>query len=205
MSYAPNKLVPEGFTPVPSLASLPIVESSESVPDAVDAVAYLVASDGELPGDVGLSREALAAAGFESEAGSSIVIARDGMPLVLVGIGAAADFSVDSARDAGAAAARATAKKGSRLAIVTSDMGLDVAALTQALTEGALLARYRYRALQAKPKDHALTQLTLVVTGADQAAVARGIAARRTGRARNRRGTRPCQHTRGFSHRNEHR
>ncbi len=91
------------------------------------------------------------------------------------------DFSVDDARDAAAAAARATAKKGTRLAIVTGDMGLDAAALTQALTEGAVLARYRYRALQAKPKDHALSHLTLVVTGADQAAAANGISAAEPG------------------------
>ena len=107
-----------------------------------------------------------------------------------MGIGAAAETSRwIHARDAAAAAARATAKKGSRLAIVTSDMGLDVAALTQALTEGALLARYRYRALQAKPKDHALSQLTIVVTerrpGRRRAGHRRG----RTGRARDRRGT----------------
>ena len=181
MSYAPNKLVPEGFTPVPSLAALPTVVGASSVPDAVDAVAYLVTSDGDLPVDAGLTRDALAAAGFEAEAGTSIVIARDGVPLVLVGIGATADVTVDGARDAAAAAARATAKKGTRLAIVTSDLGLDPAALAQALSEGAQLARYRYRALKAKPKDHPLGQLTIVVTGADEASVASGIAAAEPG------------------------
>jgi len=177
MPHAPNKLVPVDFTPVPSLAALPTVTASSSVPDAVDAVAYLVTSDGDLPGNVGLSRDALAVAGFEAEPGTSIVIARDGVPVVLVGLGTGAEVDVDGVRDAAAASARATAKKGDRLAIVTSDLGLDVAALAQALAEGAQLARYRYRALKAKPKDHPLGQLTIVVTGADEAAVAQGIAA----------------------------
>ena len=67
MSYAPNKLVPEGFTSVPSLAALPSIAGADTVPDDVDAIAYLVTSDGELPSDVELTREDLAMAGFEAE------------------------------------------------------------------------------------------------------------------------------------------
>jgi len=176
MTYAPHKLVPEGFTSVPSLAALPAVNAASEVPDAVDAVAYIVTSDGDLPPVVAASRDSLASAGFEAEAGTSIVLAGPGAPIVLVGIGAADEVTIDVARDAGAAAARATAKKGSRLAIVSGDLGLDPAALAKALSEGAQLARYRYRALKAKPKDNALGELTLVLTGADEATVASGIA-----------------------------
>jgi leucyl aminopeptidase len=177
VTHAAHKLVPEGFTPVPSLADLPSVTGAPEVPDAVDAVAYIVTSDGDLPGVVAASREELAAAGFEAEAGASIVLASAGAPVVLVGIGAAADVTIESARDAAAAAARATAKKGSRLAIVARDLGLDATSLAQALAEGAQLARYRYRALKAKPKDSALSELTLVVPGADEETLASGITA----------------------------
>ena len=176
MTYAPHKLVPEGFTPVPSLAAMARVTAQSHVPDAVDATAFIVTSDGDLPAEVGLSRDALAAAGFEAEPGSSIVLATAGAPVILVGVGAAADVTVDSLRDAAAAAARATAKKGGSLAIVAAGLPLPADAVAQSVTEGAALARYRYRALQAKPKDHALSDLTVVVPGADEATAASGIA-----------------------------
>ena len=84
MSYAPHKLVPAGFTPTPALASLTRVTAATTVPDAVDAVAFIVTSDGDLPSDVAASRDDLAAAGFKAEAGTSIVLARAGSPLVVV-------------------------------------------------------------------------------------------------------------------------
>ena len=181
MTHAPHKLVPEGFTPVPSLAALAHVTAATHVPPAVDAVAFLVTTDGDLPGDIGLDRDSLALAGFEAESGSSIVLAKAGSPVVLVGLGAAAEVTVNSVRDGAASAARATAKKGGSLAIVAAGLSLPADAVAQSVTEGATLARYRYRALQAKPKDHALSGLTVVVPGADEATIASGIAAAQPG------------------------
>lgn len=177
MTYASNKLVPEGFTPLQGLAALPEVRFATDVPEGVDAVALLVTSDGDLPKEVGSSRENLAAAGFEADAGSSLLMARDGAPLILVGVGPAADVTADVIRDAAATAARATPKKATNLAIVTNDLGPDNGVVAQALAEGAQLARYRYRSLQAEPKDRSLGALTLVVRGADEATAASGIAA----------------------------
>ena len=53
--------------------------------------------------------------------------------------------------------------------------------VAQAVAEGAQLARYRYRSLQAEPKDRSLGALTIVVRGADEAATASGIAAAEPG------------------------
>jgi len=181
MSYAPHKLVPEGFTALQSLAALPEVHAASAVPESVEYVAYLVSPDGALPDAVAASRDDLALAGFEAEAASTFVLAQGGTPVVLVGVGAADDVTVDSIRDAAAAAARGMSKKATSLAVVTEDHGLDAAVVAQAVAEGAQLARYRYRSLQAEPKDPPLGALTIVVTGADQATVASGIAAAEPG------------------------
>jgi leucyl aminopeptidase len=181
MTYAPHKLVPEGFTPLQGLAALPQVAVATAVPDSVDSVAHLVTSDGDLPDGIGASRSDLTAAGFEADAGSSFVFASGGTPVVLVGLGSSDDVTIDGIRDAAAAASRATAKKGTNLAIVTDGLGFDDAAVAQAVAEGAQLARYRYRSLQAEPKDRSLGALTIVVRGADEATTASGIAAAEPG------------------------
>ncbi|MGC4174884.1 leucyl aminopeptidase family protein [Demequina sp.] len=181
MSYAPHKLVPEGFSAVSSLHALPQVSAADAVPEDADTVAFLVTADGTWPDAIGASRESLAAAAFEAEAGSSVVLPHGDKPVVVVGLGKAEDVSADSVRDAAATAARATAKKSTHLAIVSADLGLGAGAVAQALAEGAQLARYRYRALKAESKERALGGLTLVVSGADEATVASGIAAAEPG------------------------
>ncbi|MEN0072189.1 MAG: M17 family peptidase N-terminal domain-containing protein, partial [Propionicimonas sp.] len=125
----------------------------------LDAVAVLVSSGGVLP-ELGLDADALAAAGFDASPGSSIVIAQAQHPLVLIGVGEAAEVTADSLRDAAAAASRATAKKGGRLGIQSLASDLDAAAVA-ALVEGATLARYRYRGLKAKVADVVLTRLEI--------------------------------------------
>lgn len=181
MSIAPHKLPPAEFTPVPSLAKEVAAEAVADVPDDADAVAYVVTTDGEVPQAAAVDRDALEVAGFTGEAGSSIVIPRAGAALVLAGIGDAADITADTLRDAAATAARATAKKGSHLALVVPEFGIDARTAGRALTEGAILARYRYRALKAKPKDEPLERLSLVVAGAEADAVAEGVAEGITG------------------------
>ncbi len=176
MTRSPNKLIPNDFTPVPALGNACDVSAVADFDATLDAVALLVAPGADLAEVVGLNAEALAAAGFDASPGSSLIVARDGHPLVLVGIGDSAELDADKLRDAAASAARATAKKGGRIGIEVPELGLDAAVAGQVLAEGALLARYRYAVLKAEPKEVPLELLQLKVAGADAAAVAAGIA-----------------------------
>ena len=57
------------------------------------------------------------------------------------------------------------------------ELGIDARTVGQVITEGALLARYRYSALKAETKEVPLTVLQLRVAGADAAEVPEGIGA----------------------------
>ncbi|MCA0294627.1 MAG: leucyl aminopeptidase family protein [Actinobacteria bacterium] len=175
MSRSPNKLIPADFTPVPALGNACEVAAVEDFASDLDAVALLVASGTDLTGVVGLGTDALASAGFDASPGSSLVVARDGHPIVLVGVGDT-ELTADALRDAAAAAARATAKKGGRIGIDVPAVPVDARTAGQVLTEGALLARYRYSVLKAEAKEVPLALLQLRVAGADAAELAAGAA-----------------------------
>lgn len=176
MPRSPIKLIPADFSPVPALGNACDVAAVEEFAPDLDAVALLVAVGSDVSGVVGLGVDALASAGFDAKPGSSLVIARDGHPVVLVGLGEAGELDADKLRDAAAAAARATSKKGGRIGIEVPELGIDAGTAGQVLTEGALLARYRYSVLKAEPKEVPLAQLQLKVAGADTVDVATGIA-----------------------------
>ena len=104
-----------------------------------------VASDGDVPDALGLTREALTRAGFDGSVGSTLVIPGD-IVIVAVGIGAAGTLDAAALRNAGAAFARAAGSH-SHLAVDldgTHAVPADVAA--QSLVEGVLL-----RALPLRP------------------------------------------------------
>ena len=125
MSRSPIKLIPADFTAVPALANACDVSAVDDFATDLDAVALLVATGTDLTDVVGLGTDALASAGFDASAGSSLVVAQHGHPLVLVGIGDPAELDADKLRDAAAAAARATAKKGGRIGLDVPDLGID--------------------------------------------------------------------------------
>lgn len=175
MTRSPRSLIPADFTPVPSLGNSPEVSVVGEFADDVDAVALLVATEGDLPAGIDLDRDALAAAGFDAEPGSSLVIAQAGHPLVLVGVGKAGEVDAAKLRDAAAAAARASAKKGGRIGIEAPAFEVDARSAGQVLVEGALLARYRYSVLKAEPKEVPLTLLQLKLPGLDEAEAQAGI------------------------------
>ncbi len=176
MSSSPHKLIPADFTPVPSLGNACEVSAVGDLASDLDAVALLVATGTDLTAVVGLGADALAAAGFDAAPGSSLVVAREGHPVVLVGIGNADELDADKLRDAAAAAARATAKKGGRIGIDVPSVGVNARIAGQVLTEGALLARYRYSVLKAEPREVPIELLQLKVDGADANELAEGIA-----------------------------
>jgi leucyl aminopeptidase len=169
---------PAVFDPIPSVqqAAAVTVRVAEAVPPAAGAVGVPVTSDGEVPVQLGLSREALAGAGFTAEVGQTWLLPRSEGPfLVAVGIGDRAALDATRLRDAAAAFAQAAGRQ-SHLAGPLADVpnvAPDVAA--QAAVEGVLLARYRYNALKGQPQGTPLTEVTIVAPAGRHEALARGV------------------------------
>jgi leucyl aminopeptidase len=167
------------FDPAPSLARAREVtlDVARAVPSSADAIGVPVGEKGAVPRQLGLSRHALTAAGFEGKVGQTLVVPRgDGAAYVAVGVGDPDELTAAKLRDAAAAFARAAAKR-TNLATTLADAARrltpDVAA--QAVVEGALLARYRYGALKRERNGNGLHALTVVSAGARIADARRGV------------------------------
>lgn len=163
MSRGPHKLIPSGFVPVPSLELASDVEVLAEPSPALDATAILVTDETDTRSLVGLGREDLAAAGFDGKAGGSVLLFQDARPVALVALGPADEVTATSLRSAAAVAARVTAKAGGRLGLHVPDLPVDAESAGRALTEGALLARYRYSVLKSDPRATPLDRLEIVV------------------------------------------
>ncbi|MGM0384475.1 MAG: leucyl aminopeptidase family protein [Actinomycetota bacterium] len=165
MTRRPAKLIPADFTPIPSQVSPARVRAVEAL-TGVEAIGFLVPTEGDAPAALGISRAGLAAAGFDGKLGTALVIPRDGGPeLVAVGAGDLGELTVDGVRDLAAAFSRATAARSAVVGLDLSAVQIEPATAAQAAVEGVLLARYRYNVLRSEPKDTALAELQL--TGAD--------------------------------------
>ncbi len=166
-----------GVHPAPSLAQAGQVKVgvARSVPDDATAIGIAVGSKGAVPRQLGVDREALAAMGFEGKAGQTLLLPRDrSSVLVAVGIGEAG-LDAAALRNAAAAFARAASRQG-RLATALADVasGVAPAEAAEAVTEGVLLARYRYEQRKHEKGDAPLERLTLVTTAERVAAEAAG-------------------------------
>jgi leucyl aminopeptidase len=156
-----------GFDPTPSRheAAAVVVEVARTTPDDATAIGVPVATDGAVPRErLDMDRAMLESAGFGATVGETLVLPRvDAPAIVEVGIGPRGDLDAAAIRDAAAAFARAAVKH-ERLAIDLTGMDADpdAKAIAQALVEGVLLARYRYRAFIDKPAEARLTHLTLI-------------------------------------------
>jgi leucyl aminopeptidase len=178
MPRRPAKLIPDDFTPLPSLASPVTVAAADDLA-GLDAVGVVVHAEGPVPDAVGVSREALARAGFEAKVGQALPlpgVGGEGAPLLLaVGGGAVGEQDAASLRDVAGALARAT-PRAARLGVHLADLGgVDPAAAAQALAEGAVLGRYRYAALQRAPRDVPLAEVRLRLDGADAGDAQAGV------------------------------
>ena len=81
------------FDPAPSLERLASVTTSTRPASDAPVIGYLVARDGDDPGEHGLDGVAFEAAGFEGKAGQTIVLpSADGPLTVLVGVGELGDL-----------------------------------------------------------------------------------------------------------------
>jgi leucyl aminopeptidase len=161
-----------GFDLVPSRSrsAMLTIDVAASPPDGVEAFGVPVATAGPIPDEVGVDRALLLESGFSGALGQTLPLPRGERPVVVaVGIGDPGTLDASGLRDASAAFARAAARD-ARLATTLADFAdIDAETAGQAIVEGVLLARYRYRAFVDRPNEAPLTALT-VIGGDDRAA-----------------------------------
>jgi len=168
-----------GFDPLPSRArsAASTIDVAASAPDDTQAIGIPVATGGDVPPAIGVDRALLLESGFTGALGQTLALPRGARPVVIaVGIGEPGALDATGLRDAAAAFARAAARDG-RLATTLGDIAdVDPETAGQAIVEGVLLARYRYRAFVDRPSEAALTALTLVTAGGRAARLEAGVA-----------------------------
>ncbi|KAM9862984.1 M17 family metallopeptidase [Leucobacter sp. BZR 635] len=170
-------VIDPSFDPVPSLAqTTDVVIGSAADVAAAPVRACFIAAEGDLPACdhlAGITREALAAAGFTGKAGQTLRLPGETL-CVLVGTGEGLK-TVANVRDAVASFTRAAsdaAKLALDLGEITSS-GLSERDAALAAAEGAVLARYRFESFKGESKHVALEQLLLA--SADAAAAQEGV------------------------------
>jgi leucyl aminopeptidase len=167
---------PEAVGAAADVLAVPVFAGPELGPGAEEAVAALDAPLTPL----------LEARGFTGKAGEALAVPTLGrLPaatLLLVGVGERAKADAEALRKAAAALVRHAA--GTRKAVTTLPQALpaDPAAAVRAVTEGALLAAYRFDKYKRAASDGsqppaALAALALVPEKAPRAALTRAVAA----------------------------
>ncbi|MDX2089827.1 MAG: leucyl aminopeptidase [Kofleriaceae bacterium] len=151
--------------PAPSLldTSKTKIVVAKTAPSSATCIGLAIGTDGELPRELGLDREALAAAGFEGKLGDVQVVPQAKGPLLVVfGIGKRGELDVSKLRDAAALCARAAGTH-EKIALAVPDLKhLSPELVAQALVEGAVLARYQYLLKATAKGPTPLRELTLV-------------------------------------------
>jgi leucyl aminopeptidase len=191
----PETRATDAFQLVPSRAATSgvTITVSRAVPESVTALGVPVATDGDVPRErVDIDRATLEASGFGGSVGETLVLPRvDGPTMIEIGVGARASLGHAAIRDAAAAFARA-ASRHSRVAVDLTGVAsaLEARVAAQAVVEGVLLARYRYRSFVSKPDDESLAELVLIAASNRARSVAAGaergrIAARAVNTARD--------------------
>ena len=166
------------FTPIPSVDRMAAtsIDVAAAAPSGATAIGVPIATDGELPSAIGVGRDRLTAAGFDAQAGSTLVLpGADGATVIAVGVGNADALDANSVRNAAAAFARAAGAH-ERLAFDLSNTdAVAVDAAAQAVVEGVLLARYRYDPLRRAPKGTPVSALTVVSPAGSMQAATTGV------------------------------
>lgn len=181
MSRNPAKLIPSSFSQLPGLEALEAVTlKAGGKTKSTTAIGYGVTTDGAVPSALGVKRDVLEKLHFNGEVGETAVFPQsDGTVKIAVGLGnkdEAADKSLrdgKSLRDAAAAFARAAADHEHIAFVISEPLGQDQAA--RFVTEGILLARYRYVELKNEPKHTNLSSVMLDIAGAKARHVAAEI------------------------------
>ena len=148
-------------------SSVPDVAVSRGVPRSATLVGVAVGESGAVPRSLGISRRDLERLGFSGRIGQTLVVPRrDGMSSVAVGVGTKPD--ANQLRDAAAAFVRACGRH-RRLALDLSSAWSANRADARAVTEGAILAAYRYPGITAKPDTASRFDELTVVSPASRA------------------------------------
>jgi leucyl aminopeptidase len=159
------------YDPIPSVGRRASVTVRSELPgaDEVGALAVPVVSGGEAPPELGVDSAALAAAGFTGARAQTLVLPHaDGVVRVAVGLGSAGTVDRTLVRDVAAEFARAVPQhKTVSVEIPPGESGISVADFAQAVTEGVLLARWRFR-VGADRDERTLDGLVLVATESQQ-------------------------------------
>ncbi len=156
--------------PIPSVGRRCTVSLRADIPAAgeVGAVAVPVVGGGDPPPELGVDALALTSAGFTGARGQTLVLPHpDGVVRVAVGLGTAGTVDATLVRDVAAEFARAVPQhKVLSVEIPPADAGISVAEFAQAVTEGVILARWRFR-VGADKDERVLDGLVLVAPEAD--------------------------------------
>ncbi len=152
------------------------VEIVKSLPRTVDAVGVPVGTTGPVARSLGMSRAVLAAHGFEGKVGQTLVLpAASGATQIAIGIGDQNELSATTLRTVAAALVRAAGKRATVASTLADLEGVDAKTAGQAISEGALLASYRYLGLKTdRSGASSLTTLSLVAGEKRQAGVKAG-------------------------------
>ena len=152
------------------------VQIVRTTPKNADAVGVPVATSGAVPRSLGMSRAALAANGFDGKVGQTLVLpSASGPAQIAVGVGEPGALTLTSLRSAAAALVRAAGKRAVVATSLVDAATIDAGAAAQAVTEGALLAAYRYAGIKREPNSSALATLALVVGEARAKGAAAGV------------------------------
>ena len=163
------------MTDASATVSAVAVSTARSTPTSATAVGWAVATKGAVPRQLGLSRSALEANGFEAKPGQILAVPTGDGVAVAVGVGDPGTIDAAGLRSAAAAFARAVAKHAHLTTNLADADGVDPRAAAQAVTEGVLLASYRYVGLKNDPKNASrLESLTLIAGDKQSKEVARG-------------------------------
>lgn len=146
------------------------VSAVRSLPRSADAIGLAVGPSGPVPRQLGLNRAALEAHGFTGKVGTTLVVpSGGGATLVAVGVGD--EPTAAALRDAAAAFTRAAGKRAHLATNLAATDGVDVATAARSVTEGVLLADYRYLGQKTdKSGASKLATLSLVVDSSDERA-----------------------------------
>lgn len=147
------------------------IQTVRSLPRTVEAIGVPVATTGSINRQIGLSREALAAHGFEGKVGQTLLVPQaSGPTVVAVGIGESAKARPSHLRDAAAALARSTSRFSHVATSLVDATRVDARRAARSVVEGFTLASYRYTELKTVAKNgRSATETLSLVTSAQRA------------------------------------
>src|SRR4051794_1526322 len=152
------------------------VVAVRTMPRTPEAIGLAVGPTGATPRQLGLTRAALEAHGFTGKVGSTLVLPNGG-GATLVAIGVGDKPTAATLRDAAAAFTRAAGNRAHLATNLAATDGVDPGTAARAVTEGVLLADYRYVGQKSdKSSTSKLQSVSLVIGRAEERAATRGIA-----------------------------